>query len=195
MVSSRKDLKLLRNPSCGAQNMAVLRHILTAAPSSPRCICHRQRSATKPDTLRVPGLHIIRSKAKTKRHPQVSFCFGRGRRTWSRLPARSVLLHFVQRSPPETRTPRHAPRAECSNYSIRAKTKRHPQVSFCFGRGRRTWSRLPARSVLLHFVQRSPPETRTPRHAPRAECSNYSIRAKTKRHPQVSFCFGRGRRT
>ena len=56
-------------------------------------------------------------------------------------------------------------------------------------------SRLPARSVLLHFVQRSPPETRTPRHAPRAECSNYSIRAKTKRHPQVSFCFGRGRRT
>ena len=47
------DLKLLRNPSCGAQNMAVLRHILTAAPSSPRCICHRQRSATKPGT-RVP---------------------------------------------------------------------------------------------------------------------------------------------
>ena len=46
----QKDLKLLRNPSCGAQNMAVLRHILTAAPSSPRCICHRQRSATKPGT-------------------------------------------------------------------------------------------------------------------------------------------------
>ncbi len=36
------------------------------------------------------------------------------------------------------------------------------------GRGRRIRSRLPARSVLLHFVQRSPPETRTPRHAPRA---------------------------
>ena len=35
------------------------------------------------------------------------------------------------------------------------------------------------RQVLLHFVQRSPPETRTPRHAPRAECSNYSIRAMT----------------
>jgi hypothetical protein len=33
--------------------MAVLRHILTAAPSSPRFICHRQRSATKPGT-RVP---------------------------------------------------------------------------------------------------------------------------------------------
>ena len=44
---------MLRNPSCGAQNMAVLRHILTAAPSSPRFICHRQRSATKPGT-RVP---------------------------------------------------------------------------------------------------------------------------------------------
>lgn len=44
------DLKLLRNPSCGAQNMAVLRHILSSAPSSPRCICHRQRSATKPGT-------------------------------------------------------------------------------------------------------------------------------------------------
>ena len=41
---------MLRNPSCGVQNMAVLRHILTAAPSSPRCICHRQRSATKPGT-------------------------------------------------------------------------------------------------------------------------------------------------
>lgn len=44
------DLKLLRTPSCGAQNMAMLRHILTAAPSSPRFICHRQRSATKPGT-------------------------------------------------------------------------------------------------------------------------------------------------
>ena len=41
---------MLRNPSCGAQNMAVLRHILTAAPSSPRCICHRQCSAPKPGT-------------------------------------------------------------------------------------------------------------------------------------------------
>lgn len=52
------DLKLLRNPSCGAQNMAVLRHILTAAPSSPRCICHRQRSATKPGT-RVPRTSFV----------------------------------------------------------------------------------------------------------------------------------------
>lgn len=52
------DLKLLRTPSCGAQNMAVLRHILTAAPSSPRCICHRQRSATKPGT-RVPRTSFV----------------------------------------------------------------------------------------------------------------------------------------
>ena len=58
MVSSRKDLKLLCNPSCGAQNMTVLRHILTAAPSSPRCICHRQRSATKPGT-RVPRTNFV----------------------------------------------------------------------------------------------------------------------------------------
>ena len=65
MVSSRKDLKLLCNPSCGAQNMAVLRHILTAAPSSPRCICHRQRSATKPGT-RVPSVQIIQSEPKQK---------------------------------------------------------------------------------------------------------------------------------
>ena len=38
-------------------------------------------TAVRPGTLRVPMLQIIRSKPKQKRHPQVSFCFGRGRRT------------------------------------------------------------------------------------------------------------------
>ena len=79
---------------------------------------------------------------KQKRHPQVSFCFGRGRRTWSRLPARSVLLHFVQRSPPETRTPQHAPRAsESKSFYSMPKQKRSPFGNrFRFGRGRRTWT-------------------------------------------------------
>ena len=172
---------MLRNPSCGTQNMAVLRYILTAAPSSPRCICHRQRSATKPGT-RVPRTSFVR-----------------GRRTWSRLPARSVLLHFVQRSPPETRTPQHAPRAsESKSFYSMPKQKRSPFGNrFRFGRGRRTWSRLPARSVLLHFVQRSPPETRTPQHAPRAsESKSFYSMPKQKRSPFGNrFRFGRGRRT
>ena len=67
---------------------------------------------------------------------------GRGRRTWSRLPARSVLLHFVQRSPPETRTPQHAPRAsESKSFYSMPKQKRSPFGNrFRFGRGRRTWT-------------------------------------------------------
>ena len=70
------------------------------------------------------------------------FLFGRGRRTWSRLPARSVLLHFVQRSPPETRTPQHAPRAsESKSFYSMPKQKRSPFGNrFRFGRGRRTWT-------------------------------------------------------
>lgn len=61
------------------------------------------------------------------------------------------------------------------------------------GRGRRTWSRLPARSVLLHFVQRSPPETRTPQHAPRAsESKSFYSMPKQKRSPFGNrFRFGR----
>ena len=52
------------------------------------------------------------------------------------------------------------------------------------GRGRRIWSRLPARSVLLYFVQRSPPETRTPQHAPRAsEYKSFYSMPKQKRSP------------
>ena len=38
---------------------------LTAVPSSAT----GGGTAARPGTLRVPGLHIIRSKAKTKRHP------------------------------------------------------------------------------------------------------------------------------
>ena len=150
-------------------------------------------------TFEFRGSSLSALTAKQKRHPQVSFCFGRGRRTWSRLPARSVLLHFVQRSPPETRTPQHAPRAsESKSFYSMPKQKRSPFGNrFCFGRGRRTWSRLPARSVLLHFVQRSPPETRTPQHAPRAsESKSFYSMPKQKRSPFGNrFRFGRGRRT
>lgn len=91
-------------------------------------------------TFEFRGSSLSALTAKQKRHPQVSFCFGRGRRTWSRLPARSVLLHFVQRSPPETRTPQHAPRAsESKSFYSMPKQKRSPFGNrFRFGRGRRT---------------------------------------------------------
>ena len=46
--------------------------------------------------------------------------------------------------------------------------------------GQKDSSRLSARSVLLHFVQRSPPETRTPRHAPRASESNRFTQCQNK---------------
>ena len=87
-------------------------------------------------TFEFRGSSLSALTAKQKRHPQVSFCFGRGRRTWSRLPARSVLLHFVQRSPPETRTPQHAPRAsESKSFYSMPKQKRSPFGNrFRFGR-------------------------------------------------------------
>ena len=110
----------------------------------------------------------------------------KGRRTFSRLPARSVLLNTygIQRSPPETRTPQHAPRASDSKSFTQTKNKNgHLTASVSiFGRGRRTFSRLPARSVLLNTygIQRSPPETRTPQHAPRASDSKSFTQTKNK---------------
>ena len=66
---------MLRNPSCGAQNMAVLRHILTAAPSSPRFICRRQRSATKPGT-RVPRTSFVLQKRNSHQNGDCFFLAG-----------------------------------------------------------------------------------------------------------------------
>ena len=87
------------------------------------------------------------------------------------------------------------------------------------GRGRRTWSRLPARSVLLHTLyaevstgdpllacrlgrcfcilcmQRSPQETRTPRHSPSASFSFFVHTKNSKHRKSGACCFGRGRRT
>ncbi len=112
----------------------------------------------------------------------------------SRLSARTVLLHFVQRSPPETRTPRHASRASESNRFTQCQNKNgHLSVTVSVLAGAEGLSRLSARSVLLHFVQRSPSETRTPRHAPRAECSNFPIKQKETSR-RCLFLFGRGRR-
>ena len=65
------------------------------------------------------------------------------------------------------------------------------------GMGRRILSRLSARSVLLNTVgiQRSPPATRTPRHAPRASASKSLHKRKIKRAAFATlFIFGRGRR-
>ena len=44
------------------------------------------------------------------------------------------------------------------------------------------------------FLRRRRRRNGSPRHAPRASVSYNSIRIKQKRHPKVSFCFGRGRR-
>ena len=175
---------MLRDPSCGAQNMAMLRHILTATPSSPRCICHRQRSATKPGT-RFWGCMLY------SLHCVIMICLI----TCKSLIYQRFLVNILKI---QAVSINHRKLKVLEKVLEKEQKKIKPYTTkwlYINGRGRRTWSRLPARSVLLHFVQRSPPETRTPRHAPRAECSNYSIRAKTKRHPQVSFYFGRGRRT
>ena len=47
----------------------------------------------------------------------------------------------IQRSPPETHTPRHAPRTKFSNtFFINKKCTRHECDRCIFGRGRRTWT-------------------------------------------------------
>ena len=56
-----------RDRSCFATPLAVPGEKLpwsvvflpTAAPLSPRCICHRQRSPITPGTLRVPRVHFL----------------------------------------------------------------------------------------------------------------------------------------
>ena len=54
-----------------------------------------------------------------------------------------------------------------------------------------TCSRLPARSVLLNTcgIQRSPPETRTLRHAPRASNSKSFLQTKKKKESQKRLFF------
>ena len=157
---------------------SVLLYFVQRSPPEPRTPQHAPRASESKSFYSMP---------KQKRSPFGNrFRFGRGRGTWSRLPARSVLLYFVQRSPPETRTPQHAPHAsESKSFYSMPKQKRSPFGNrFRFGRGRGTWSRLPARSVLLYFVQRSPPETRTPQHAPHAsESKSFYSMPKQKRSP------------
>ena len=186
MVSSRKDLKLLCNPSCGAQNMAVWRHILTAAPSSPRCICHRQRSATKPGT-RFWGCMLY------SLHCVIMICLI----TCKSLIYQRFLVHILKI---QAVSINHRKLKVLEKVLKKEQKKIKPYTTkwlYINGRGRRTWSRLPARSVLLHFVQRSPPETRTPQHAPRAsESKSFYSMPKQKRSPFGNrFRFGRGRRT
>ena len=80
MVSSRKDLKLLCNPSCDSQNLfrlgAAINFDRYANENSlpPPPAARRLTPA-----LRVPGL-IIRSKAK-KKTPVGVFLFNENRRT------------------------------------------------------------------------------------------------------------------
>ena len=71
---------------------------------------------------------------------------GRGRRTWSRLPARSVLLHFVQRSPPETRTPRHYPSASFLFFAHTKKQQTPQKRCLLFWQGQKDLN--PRHSVL-----------------------------------------------
>lgn len=177
---------MLRNPSCGAQNMAVLRHILTAAPSSPRCICHRQRSATKPGTrfwsCLLYSLQYV-----------IIICLI----TCKSLIYQRFLVHILKIQAVSIN--HRKLKGVRKNVRKRAKKIKPYTTKWLYinGRGRRTWSRLPARSVLLHFVQRSPPETRTPQHAPRAsESKSFYSMPKQKRSPFGNrFRFGRGRRT
>ena len=63
------------------------------------------------------------------------------------------------------------------------------------GRGRRTWSRLPARSVLLHtlYAEASAGDPH-PSHSPSASFSFFAHTKNSKHRKSDTCCFGRGRR-
>ena len=117
-------MNLLRKPSCGTRlclrrqgrlaNRRPLRHPRLAASATGGA------SAAMPDTLRVPRLDPSRYE-KRETSVCLSLFFGRGRRTWSRLPPRVLLPSGERPAPTEagaetgaaerhwrSLTPRHA---------------------------------------------------------------------------------------
>ena len=112
-----------------------------------------------------------------------------GQKDLSRLLARSVLLHFVQRSPPETRTPRHAPRASESNRFTQCQNKNgHLSVTVSVLAGAEGFV-SPVGSVGASAL-RAEVSAGDPHPSTRSACRAFEFSDKTKkRHREdVSFC-------
>ena len=118
--------------------------------------------------------------------------YGRGRRTCSRLPARSVLLNTsVQRSPPETRTPRYASHALVQAYLVNVAKKDRNCGLFLWQGQKDLFS--PAGSVGASEHKCSEVSTGDPHPSIRFACLGSSIFSQCrKKRPQLRSFFMAG---
>ena len=125
---------MLRNPSCGAQNMAVLRHILTAAP--PRLAASASGSARRRSPARACLGQVLSNKKETVTK-SVTVSFWQGQKDLV-SPAGSVGASAL-RAEVSTGDPHPSTRSACRVFKLfnPNQNKKTPAGVFLFWQGQK----------------------------------------------------------